>query len=124
MDAPTAVVTRTVTGHKVRRVKNAETGRPELKIDRIKASPGETIRWEVENEPEHTISIWFPDTGVFVTPVIAVMHKGSVEATVRDYTPDPDAEPRVCEYAIYSHTDGQFVVCESHPKLELPGGGG
>ena len=125
MAAPPAVMARTITGHAIRRVTDPKNGDLlELKIDPIKANPGETIRWEVEDEPEHVISVWFPDTGVFVTPVIAVMHKGPVEATVRDYTPDLKADALVCEYAIYSHTDRKFVTCQSHPRIELPGGGG
>ena len=124
MPAPAAVMTRTVTGYTIRRVTDAKTKIEELKIDAIKANPGETVRWEVENEPDHVISVWFPNTGVFVTPVIAVKHKGPVEATIHDYTPDPDAAKQVYEYAIYSHTDGKFVTCQSHPKIEIPGGGG
>jgi len=119
------MMARTVTRHAVRRITDPKTEKLlELKIGVIEANPGETIRWEVENEPEHVISVWFPDAGVFVTPLIAVMHKGPVEATVRDYTPSRTAEKRVYEYAIYSHTERRFVTCQSHPKIELPGGGG
>lgn len=98
---------------------------PVLRIDRIRANPGDTIRWEVD--ANHKISIWFPHAGVFVTPVIAVMHEGSVEATIRDDVLDgvKDADrPLVCEYAIYDHTEHEFVTCESHPKIEIPGSGG
>ena len=84
-----------------------------LKVDRIRASRGDTIRWEVA--AEHVVSIWFPDSGVFYTPAIAVQHKGAVEATIRG-----DAKGGVYEYAIYDHTEREFVTCESHPKLEIP----
>ena len=83
-----------------------------LKIDRIVAFPGETISWDVG---DRLVSIWFPDSGVFVTPVLAVQHKGTVEATIRS-----DAKPKVYEYAIYDHDGHRFVTCESHPKLEIP----
>jgi len=96
---------------------DAKLGTPEPRIDRIKANPGDRIRWE--GYDEHEISIWFPDAGVFVTPVLAVMHEGPIEATIRD-----DAQGGVYSYAIYDHTEQKFVVCESHPKLELPGSGG
>lgn len=83
-----------------------------LKIDRVGANQGDTIRWEVGNR---LVSIWFPESGVFVSPVLAVKHMGVVEATIPD-----DAEDGVYEYCIYCHDTGEFVVCESHPKLEIP----
>jgi hypothetical protein len=95
----------------------AACGGYELKVPRIKANKGDKIRWE---PPEgHAVSIWFPDSGVFYTPSIAVMHLGPVEATVRD-----DAKDGVYEYAIYDHAEHEFVVCESHPKVEIPIPGG
>lgn len=84
-----------------------------LKIDRIRANRGDTIRWEVA--AEHVVSIWFPDSGVFYSPAIAVQHRGAVEATIRG-----DAKEGVYEYAIYDHTEREFVTCESHPRLEIP----
>jgi hypothetical protein len=89
-----------------------------VRIDRVAANRGDTVRWEAPIDPSlgtHTISVWFPTPGVFVTPVIAVMHRGAVEATIRE-----DAEDGVYEYCVYDHTAGKFVVCESHPKLEIP----
>jgi plastocyanin len=111
--------TRTVRSFEIRegtveskeRAEKADTW--ELRIDRVKANPGDTIRWEADGG--HAISIWFPHTGVFVTPVIAVMHEGPVEATIRDDAPDG-----VYEYAIYDHTKHKFVTCESHPRIEIP----
>lgn len=85
----------------------------ELKVDRVRADPGDTIRWEIA--ADHLVSIWFPDPGVFYSPVIAVQHKGAVEATIRS-----DAKDGLYEYAIYDHTEREFVTCESHPKLEIP----
>ena len=111
-----AVLTRKVRPGKVRR--EQVVGKPdtfELRIKPIKADAGDTIRWEAD--AGHAISIWFPHAGVFVTPVIAVMHEGPVEATIRDDAPDG-----VYEYAIYDHTEHQFVTCESHPRIEIPGG--
>lgn len=92
-----------------------------LKIDRILANPGDTIRWEID--AGHTVSIWFPDAGVFVTPVLAVMHEGSVEATIRDDVLEGESGVIVREYAIFDHTDREFVTCESHPKIEIPKAG-
>ena len=134
MDAPTKekeMKTRRLRSFKIsketRKETDKETGKviekEVLKIDRIFANPGDTIRWEVDDT--HTVSIWFPHTGVFVTPVIAVMHEGSVEATIRDdvlATIEGDI-PMVYEYAIYDHTERQFVTCESHPKIEIPKAG-
>ncbi len=91
-----------------------EPGKFEMRTKLIKANAGDTIHWEVVDN--HAISIWFPGAGVFVTPVIAVMHVGPVEATIRDDAPDG-----VYDYAIYDHTEGEFVTCESHPKIEIPG---
>jgi len=96
----------------------AVAGQPsvfELKTDPIKADPADTIRWEIVDTYEHVISIWFPGTGVFTTPVVADMIAGPVSAKVRD-----DARPGTYEYAIYDHTDRQFVTCQSHPKIEIP----
>jgi plastocyanin len=97
----------------------AAVGQPnvfELKTDPIKADPADTIRWEIVDTYEHVISIWFPGTGVFTTAVVADMIAGPVSAKVRD-----DARPGEYEYAIYDHTDRQFVTCQSHPKIEIPG---
>jgi hypothetical protein len=91
----------------------AEGGGYMLHVDRIQANKGDTIRWEAD--PDHSISVWFPQAGVFYTPQLAVMHKGAAEATIRDDAPDG-----LYEYAIYDHAEGEFVRCESHPKLEIP----
>ena len=88
----------------------------ELKTDPIMADPGDKIRWEVIDSHEHVISVWFPGPCVFASPVVASLHRGPVEAEIRD-----DAKPGVYEYAIYDHTEGLFVTCRSHPKLEIPG---
>ncbi|MCK4680114.1 hypothetical protein KAT82_03260 [bacterium] len=107
-------LTRTARKCMVRREPVAkEPGEFEMRIDVIEANAGDTIHWEVVDN--HAISIWFPGAGVFVTPVIAVMHVGPVEATIRD-----DAPGGEYEYAIYDHTEGQFVTCQSHPKIEIP----
>ncbi len=98
--------------YKVSKMKN-QCGGYELKIDRIQADRGTTIRWEAATD--HIVSIWFPDAGVFYSPVIAVQHKGVVEATIRR-----DAKDGLYEYAIYDHTEREFVTCESHPKIEIP----
>ena len=130
MDAPTKekeMETRRLRSFKIsketRKETDKETGKviekEVLKIDRIFANPGDTIRWEVDDK--HKISIWFPHAGVFVTPVIAVMHEGSVEATIRDDA--PNGNPVVYEYAIYDHDKQKFVTCESHPKIEIPKSG-
>lgn len=102
-------VTRT---HSITKVQN-QCGGYELKIDRVRANAGDTIRWEAATD--HIVSIWFPDLGVFYSPVIAVQHKGAVEATIRS-----DAKDGLYEYAIYDHNEREFVTCESHPKLEIP----
>jgi len=81
-------------------------------IDRIYANRGDRIRWDVG---DRVVSIWFPERGVFVTQVLAVQHKGVVEATI-----PMDADDGVYEYCIYDHDARCFVVCESHPKLEIP----
>ena len=122
MNAPAAEKTRTVRNFAIWKETDEKLNTSVLRIDRIKANPGDTIRWEVE--AKHAVSIWFPDTGVFVTPVIAVMHEGSVEATIRDDVLEgvEDGKSVVYEYAIFDHTDHEFVTCESHPKIEIPSG--
>ena len=102
-----------------------------LKIDPITAHAGDTIEWSWgdHSKPQHIFSIWFPQAGVFVTPLIAVMHKGTIEATVREDVRDrvaplpplPPEEVLVYEYCIYDHTEQEFVTCQSHPKIEIPG---
>ena len=97
-----------------------KTNKPVLRIDQIEANPKDTIRWEADTT--HAISIWFPDTGVFVTPVIAVMHEGPVEATIRDKVEGGVQVGKTLEYeyAIYDHTEHKFVTCQSHPKIVIP----
>jgi len=77
------------------------------------------------SKPQHIFSIWFPQAGVFVTPLIAVMHKGAIEATVREDVRDrvaplpplPPEEVLVYEYCIYDHTEQEFVTCSPRPTL-------
>ena len=107
-----ASVKTTPRTYKVSKTKNPGGGY-ELKIGRIQAGRGDTIRWEAATD--HIVSIWFPDAGVFYSPVIAVQHNGVVEATIRR-----DAKDGIYEYAIYDHTEREFVTSESHPKLEIP----
>ena len=83
-----------------------------VRIERVVARRGETVRWDAG---DRAVSIWFPDVGVFTTPVLAMMHRGAVEATI-----PADAKPGVYEYSIFDHDARKFVVCESHPKLEIP----
>ena len=114
----------------------------ELKVDPITtARAGDKIEWAFTgptdpSDPDsatgvHTLSIWFPATGVFYTPLLTVMHPGKSEATIReDVWENPDekavrvdehgARWLVVEYCIYDHTARRFVVCSSHPKIEIP----
>ena len=85
----------------------------QMRIAKIYANKGDTIRWVIEND--HVLSVWFPDSGLFYTPVIAVQNKGMAEATIRS-----DAVGGLYEYAIYDHDAQEFVTCESHPKIEVP----
>lgn len=103
---------RTVTVNRVSLREEAVDKAVELRIDRIYADRGDTISWDVG---DRVVSIWFPDSGVFVTPLLAVQHRGTVEATIRS-----DAPNGLYEYVIYDHTERRFVTCESHPKLEIP----
>jgi len=122
MSAPPVEKTRTVTVRSSAIRESKETEKDDsgkeieidvMRIDRVEANAGETIRWEAP--ADHAISIWFPHAGVFFTPVIAVMHEGPIEATIRDDAPDG-----TYEYAIYDHAEHRFVVCQSHPKLVIP----
>ena len=119
MDAPTAEKARMVRSFAIwketveTKETDEKTNKPVLRIEPIEANAGDTICWE--GDAGHAISIWFPHSGVFVTPVVAVMHEGPVEATIRD-----DAQEGVYEYAIYDHTEHQFVMGGSHPKIEIP----
>jgi hypothetical protein len=87
-------------------------GDPILKIDPIGADPGDTIRWDVG---DRVVSIWFPERGLFVTPVLAMQHSGVIEATVPD-----NATHGVYSYCMYDHTSRRFVECQSHPTVEVP----
>ena len=106
---PLERVTRT---YEVKKVADKDGGYV-LKVAPAAANPGDTIRWEIAED--HLVSIWFPDSGVFYSPSVAVMHQGPVEAMIRT-----DAKRGTYEYAIYDHTEHEFVTCASHPKLEIP----
>ena len=110
--AGTAEGVRTVTVTKATLREETVENKLELKIDRIRADRGDTVRWDVG---DRVVSIWFPDSGVFVTPLLAVQHKGVIEATIRS-----NAQNGLYEYVIYDHDGHRFVTCESHPKLEIP----
>jgi len=84
-----------------------------LKVDRIVAEPGDRIRWDVG---DRLVSIWFPESGAFLTPALAINHRGAVEATISESA----ERGKVYQYSIYDHDSKRFVVCESHPKLEIP----
>jgi hypothetical protein len=99
------------------------------KVDPVTALKGQTIRWafydaQSGEEIDHVFSIWFPIAGVFATPMIAVMHNGAVEATIStDVRKNAKDEKEVLkyEYCIYDHTEQEFVTCQSHPRIEIPG---
>ena len=84
----------------------------ELKIDRIHADRGDTVRWDVG---DRVVSIWFPDSGVFVTPLLAVQHKGVIEATIRS-----DAQNGLYEYVIRTtaNTPGITSIILGVKRLE------
>jgi len=84
-------------------------------VDRVIARAGDTIRWETG---DREVSIWFPESGVFFSPVLAIKHTGTVEATIPSGL--AVTEEIVCEYCIYLHKTHEFVVGGSHPKLEIP----
>ncbi len=89
-----------------------------MMIKPIEANPGDTIHWRANGKDggtEHVLSIWSPKQGLFVTPLVAVMHEGPVAATILETAPDG-----VYEYCIYDHTEHKFVTCESHPRIEIP----
>jgi len=92
-------------------------GKSILIMDKIYANPGDTIHWELGNRE---MSIWFPNSGVFFAPVLAVKHRGAIEATI------PSgmivSKPVVYEYCIFCHDTNEFVTGGSHPKIEIPGG--
>ena len=101
-------------------LKNAVTGDYEMKVLPIKADRGDPIHWRAKDKDggeDHVLSIWSPAKGLFATPVVAVMHRGWVTATLLDTAPDG-----TYEYCIYDHDRGQFVSDQSHPKIEIPGG--
>ena len=108
-----------------RMVRNCEirkvtvTGSDDWETNRVKADRGDTVRWEVFDSDDHEISIWFPGPGVFADSMVAALNTRQVTAKIRDDAPDG-----VYEYAIYDHTAKRFVISKSHPKIEIPSGGG
>jgi hypothetical protein len=107
----TPVVEKTTRDFEIKKVE--EDGAYVLKVPRVEANRGDKIVWKPLNN--HAISVWFPQAGVFYTPSLGVMHKGPVEAVIRDDAPDG-----IYEYAIYDHDEGEFVKGNSHPKVEIP----
>jgi len=90
-------------------------GKPCVVIGKITARRGDTIRWETG---DREVSIWFPESGVFFSPILAIRHRGTIEATIPS---ELAVEERIeCEYCIYLHETHEFVVGGSHPKVEIP----
>ena len=82
-----------------------------LTVPVCSVSPGETVRWNVDNR---RVSIWFPTAGVFPAPALAVQKSGDIELVV-----PRTARAGRYQYVIYCHDTDEFAMGEGHPIMEV-----
>ncbi len=82
-------------------------------VPQVEADPGDVLLFSAGDD---TISVWFPEPGVFPTANIVTMQTGDVEVEVPG-----DATPGTYEYAVYVHTAGSYAECNSHPVMIIRG---
>ena len=90
-------------------------------VPHLTANPGDTVLLHAGTD---TVSVWFPEPGVFETTEIVSMQTGEVEVLIPS-----DATPGTYEYSIYVHNidplEGisRYTTSDSHPVLiiEDPG---
>ncbi len=83
------------------------------KVPVVEADPGDMV---VFSAGDDTISIWFPEPGVFPSAEIVTMQTGDVEVEI-----PADATPGTYSYIIYVHTAGNYAECNSHPLMIIKG---
>jgi hypothetical protein len=82
-------------------------------VPEVEAYPGDTVLFQAGDD---TVSIWFPQPGVFSTTEIATMQTGDIHITIPS-----GATPGTYEYAIYVHTVRKYAECHSHPVMIIKG---
>lgn len=83
------------------------------KVPQIEVDPGDTVLFAAGDD---TISVWFPEPGVFASSLIVTMQTGDIEIEI-----PTGATPGTYEYAIYVHTVGKYAECNSHPVMIIKG---
>ena len=79
----------------------------------VEADPGDTVVFSAGSD---TISVWFPEPGVFPTSEIVTMQTGDIEVEV-----PTNATPGTYSYVIYVHTAHNYAECNSHPLMIIKG---
>lgn len=85
-------------------------------VPHLTVNPGDTVLLHAGAE---TISVWFPEPGVFATTEIVSMQTGEIEVSIPS-----DAALGAYEYSIYVHNlpepaegDSRYTTSDSHPVL-------
>lgn len=86
-----------------------DVGSSVRKVPVIVADPGDTVLFAAGDD---TISVWFPEPGVFETTEIVTMRTGDIEIPVPE-----GATPGTYRYVIYVHNATSFAECNSHPVM-------
>jgi hypothetical protein len=73
------------------------------------AAPGDTIVWHAGSD---TVSIWFPNAGVFDVRELSNRSTGDIEIPVPE-----TATEGTYRYAVFSHGKGDFAQGGSHPVM-------
>lgn len=79
----------------------------------VTVKPGDFVLFHANLE---TVSISFPDAGVFPTTEIVTMQTGDITVWIPS-----DATLGEYEYAIYVHSVGEYAECHSHPVMIVEG---
>lgn len=73
------------------------------------AAPGDTVIWQAGDD---TVSIWFPNAGVFQSRELCCRGTGDIEMVVPE-----SAVEGTYRYAVFSHDKGDFAQGGSHPVM-------
>ncbi len=85
-------------------------------VPHLTVNPGDTVLLHAGDD---TVSVWFPEPGVFATKEIVSMQTGEIEVLI-----PADAAVGTYEYSIYVHDlpepvegSSRYTASDSHPVL-------
>ena len=85
-------------------------------VPHLTVNPGDTVLLHAGDD---TVSVWFPEPGVFATTEVVSMQTGEIQVLIPS-----DATPGTYEYSIYVHNlpvpvegSSRYTTSDSHPVM-------